>query len=1152
MTSRRRATTTRRSLGLAVAVAVAVALGLCAAPLAVADSGSLTFTQNGNCAPGQWNQFFTVPPNVNYVIVEARGGAGGDNDHTGTGGLGGYASAPVPVSPHDTLAMDVGVWGNAHGGCGLYPGGDRGYNSGGSGKTSWGGGSGTSVWKYDGPSAGQVQLVAGGGGGGGGNGHHAGGNGGAGNGSPGDAGGGDSNGVGGCGACMGSTRGGTGQDTLGGSIGGAGGGGGGGAKGGYNGGAAVTGGGGGGGGGSSYASDTLNATFGTSDSCPGSSAAACDGSVTISWDTDPAAIAVDGGDAQETPAGGPYAHALSARVTDKENLPVLNAEVTFTLPTVGPSGTFTDPDPSLGDDATTAHAFTGSNGVAVVPYILQANGTVGEWRATAAATAGGSATFHLENTTAPTSTQLSSSNATAVAGQPVTFHADVATAYAPQANWQGTVQFEVDGAPLGSPVDVGTTGTADSEATRFGIDGSAIGDHTVTAIYSGDHNHDPSRSADLTQHVLAATTTTTLATTPRVSTTGEAVTLTAKVTSQAAAAGAVPPGTVDFYAAPTPGSDPVPIATGITLGGGGSATFTTTDTQFLQDGAYRLRAVYSGASSFRTSATDLTQNVGADATGTLLTSDVNPSVYGQPVTLTATVARSGDAGVAPHGAVTFARGGTTLCSAVPVVEDDDPNDGDGVAGCTVADGELVTGANPVTASFVDPDGTYQASTGAMTQQVAAAVSTTTVDATPTTGALGTQTRLRAVVAAQAPGDGRPVGTVQFSVDDMAVGTPVAVTRDGVAVSAPLPGLTVGVHRLSAAFEDDADPDNLLPSGGALTYRVAPAPTTLGITSDANPAPSGQAVVLTAHALAVGNAGTVAGEVQFLVDGAASGAPVPLRDGYAELTPLSLAEGTHTVVARLQGTSEFATSVATFSQRVTAPSPHPPPPAPPTPPTNAEPAKVAVQTSRVTAGGDGVVNVVLGCSGQLGQTCSGRLSLTTAAGARYAVQPYSLAPGVLRVVRLPLSAAAQRTLVAHGRLSAVASAVPAVPGAAKASRAVAVLAQHAPAAWVDPHRTAVGSAGTVALRVRCVAWARCTGRLTLSLAGSAHVRGSATLAVAGSTLRTVRVRLDAALRRTIVKHGSRRLVVHAATTLPAGRPTVRTRHLTVTATGRSTR
>src|SRR5437773_1946066 len=77
----------------------------------------------------------------------------------------------------------------------------------------------------------------------------------------------------------------------------------------------------------------------------------------------------------------------------------------------------------------------------------------------------------------------------------------------------------------------------------------------------------------------------------------------------------------------------------------------------LSVASHSLTAVYAGDASFATSTSAaLTQTVNKAATGTAIAADINPSAFGQSVTLTATVTASG----APSGTVTFKDGATTL------------------------------------------------------------------------------------------------------------------------------------------------------------------------------------------------------------------------------------------------------------------------------------------------------------------------------------------------------------------------------------------------------------------------------------------------------------------------------------------------------------
>ncbi|WP_033334539.1 Ig-like domain-containing protein, partial [Streptomyces novaecaesareae] len=87
----------------------------------------------------------------------------------------------------------------------------------------------------------------------------------------------------------------------------------------------------------------------------------------------------------------------------------------------------------------------------------------------------------------------------------------------------------------------------------------------------------------------------------------------------------------------------------------GVATFTTST---LGVGTHALTAVYSGDTAFNGSTSPVDpQTVTTADTTTALTSLPNPSVFGQPVSLTATVSVLAPGGGIPTGTVTFFIGG---------------------------------------------------------------------------------------------------------------------------------------------------------------------------------------------------------------------------------------------------------------------------------------------------------------------------------------------------------------------------------------------------------------------------------------------------------------------------------------------------------------
>ncbi len=86
---------------------------------AAADTETFSFTGTA--------QTFTVPAGVTEVTIDAYGAAGGPSEGgAAPGGLGGRATATIPVTPGEALAVYVG-------GLGTAPGSRPAFNGGGAG-----------------------------------------------------------------------------------------------------------------------------------------------------------------------------------------------------------------------------------------------------------------------------------------------------------------------------------------------------------------------------------------------------------------------------------------------------------------------------------------------------------------------------------------------------------------------------------------------------------------------------------------------------------------------------------------------------------------------------------------------------------------------------------------------------------------------------------------------------------------------------------------------------------------------------------------------------------------------------------------------------------------------------------------------------------
>src|SRR5262249_55648264 len=145
----------------------------------------------------------------------------------------------------------------------------------------------------------------------------------------------------------------------------------------------------------------------------------------------------------------------------------------------------------------------------------------------------------------------------------------------------------------------------------------------------------------------------------------------------------------------------------------GSATLTTSS---LLVGNHTITVSYAGDTNFNSSTSAaITQTVGSAASSTTVTSSVNPSVFGQAVTFTATVSAVPPATGTPTGTVTFLDGASTLGTA---------SLSSGRA--TLATSALSVGNHTITVSYAGDSNFAGSTSAAITQTVNKASSSTTV------------------------------------------------------------------------------------------------------------------------------------------------------------------------------------------------------------------------------------------------------------------------------------------------------------------------------------------------------------------------------------------------------------------------------------------
>jgi hypothetical protein len=385
--------------------------------------------------------------------------------------------------------------------------------------------------------------------------------------------------------------------------------------------------------------------------------------------------------------------------------------------------------------------------------------------------------FAVGGLTGGLSVSVTSSLPLAVYGQAVTFTATVSSNVSPAPI--GSVTFK-DGATVLANVPLDSSGNASYTPPLL-----SARHHFITASYSGDPNYGPG-SMVLVQPVLQ-TTTVTVAAVPNPSVHGQSVTFTARVVAGGPTAN-VPEGTVTFL----DGATVLAAQTLNPLGlpsSDGTVTFTTSD---LATASHSITVIYSGDTNFAGSTSTVTQVVNAATTATALSSSVNPSVYGQAVTFTATVTTSAPGAGTPVGDVTFWDGGTALGSVTL--------DANGTATFTTSD--LIAGGHSITASY-NGSTDYAASTSnSVAQVVNPAATATALDSSANPSVFGQAVTFTATVTASAPGAGTPTGIVIFMDGDTVLGMGT-LDANGQATFTTS-DLAIGNHTIRAVYAADAN------------------------------------------------------------------------------------------------------------------------------------------------------------------------------------------------------------------------------------------------------------------------------------------------------------------------------------------------------------
>jgi hypothetical protein len=251
----------------------------------------------------------------------------------------------------------------------------------------------------------------------------------------------------------------------------------------------------------------------------------------------------------------------------------------------------------------------------------------------------------------------------------------------------------------------------------------------------------------------------------------------------------------------------------------------------------------------------LTQTVTAATSTTHVTSTVNFSVYGQPVTFDAAVSSSCSGNVA--GSVQFQADGADLGAPQPVDS----------GHASISPTSLSAGNHPITAFFTSSNSDVSESNGSLAggQTVNAADTSTAVSSSANPSEYGGAVTLTASTTVSSPGAGTASGSVQFQDNGTNLGAPQNVGGGGQA-SITTSSLSVGSHTITASFTSNSA--NFNDSSASTNQIVNEARTTLTYTGTTR-ADYHDTAVLSARLTRSDNAAPISGKAITLTLGSAS-------------------------------------------------------------------------------------------------------------------------------------------------------------------------------------------------------------------------------------------------------------------------------------------
>jgi autotransporter-associated beta strand protein len=488
-----------------------------------------------------------------------------------------------------------------------------------------------------------------------------------------------------------------------------------------------------------------------------------------------------------------------------------------------------------------------------------------------------------------------------VFGQPVSFSATISAAGLGSGTPTGTADLRIDGSPVQTGVGLVGGQVSFAAVTNLTVAGSP---HVVQVVYSGDANFTPSNALLLGGQTVKqddVTVTVTSNLTPDVY--GQGVTFSATI-GAANPGGGTPTGTANLVI------DGSTVQSNVGLVSG-QVSFNPVTNLTVAGSPHTVKVVYNGDGNFNTGSGLLTngQKVIQDGSSVTVASSVNPSVYGQGVTFSATIKASAPGSGTPGGTADLKIDGGTVQSGVAVV-------GGMVTFAPVT--TLTVAGSPHTVQVVyDGDSNFSGSNAllANNQTVNKDGSSVTVASSSvgSTSTYGDQVTFTAMVSASSPGAGKPGGQVNFYDNNTTLlnSTPAPVSSVGSLQQASYTTtalqLTAGSHSITAVYLGDANFTGN--TSQPITQTVNKAGTTLTNVSSDNPSPVyGQTFHLSATVTSATGVGTPTGTINFLDNGTTPVGSGPIgTGGLVTITITNLAAGPHSITAQYQGDTNFSGS-----------------------------------------------------------------------------------------------------------------------------------------------------------------------------------------------------------------------------------------------------